>query len=266
MSRRQSLLLSPVSSESQAPCGGAGKAASANSLSRCLKGQGFPELRASTWVPSAKAGTGRPIKPEPALEEAAHLWPGPAGRNPCPLQIRCSAVSAGRLFAARTPRPQSQQVPHAPHGSGESPHRSSVSDICLASAPQMTQTCIFLSRHFPDCFPASVSSSRCGVSVWHTRGPWGSSLEAGPTSVPPPLVLLQCPCRLACLPPPRSWGAWRAEGSASSPGLEQRACCVASPREATGPVWSQERVCQLRAQAWPRGQRAPAVPTVLSGV
>ena len=229
LSQRHFLLLSPVSSESQAPCGGAGKAASANSLSRCLKGQGFPELRASTWVSSAKAGTGRPIKPEPALKEAAHLWPGPSGRSPCPLQIQCSAVSTGRLCTAHTPCPQSQQVPHAPHGSGESPHLSSVSDICLASGPQMTQTHIFLSRHFPDCFPASsLVLLPWGERLTYT-GPLGL-LSGSRSHLCPHLHSPSCSVTavLACMPlcPPRSWGAWWAEASVSSPGLEQRACCM----------------------------------------
>ena len=60
--------------------------------------------------------------------------------------------------------------------------------------------------------------------------------------------------------------AWQAQGSISSPGLEQRACCMASPRGAAGQVESQERACPLRVPAWPWGQGAPAVPTVLSGV
>lgn len=270
MSRRQSLLLSPVSSESQAPCGGAGKPASANSLSRCLKGQGFPELRASTWVSSAKAGTGRPIKPEPALEEAAHLWPGTSGRNPCPLQLRCSAASAGHLCAARTPRPRSQQVPHAPHGSGESPHLSSVSDFCLASGPQMTQTCIFLSRHFADCFPASgFVLLPPGEHLAYT-GPRGSSLEAGPTSVPtsacPPAVsLLSLPVCLSARPAaggpgwqrgpsrPQAWSsepaAWRGNGAAVVAGASLPA---ESAGLAPGTACSRGAHSPLRCLMWGR--------------
>lgn len=147
----------PVCSETPAPCGGAGKASSANSLSRCLKGQGFPELRASTWVPSAKAGTGRPVKLEPALEEAAHLWLGPSASTPAP-KVRCCLGCTGRLSAARHPtRPVPAGATRSLRLRGELAPPTPLTSACLLSLLgfQMTQTHIFLSRHFPDRFPAS---------------------------------------------------------------------------------------------------------------
>lgn len=132
---------------------------------------------------------------------------------------------------------QSQQVPHAPHGSGESPHLSSVSDICLASGPQMTQTHIFLSRHFPDRFPASsLVLLPWGERLAYT-GPLGL-LSGSRSHLCPHLHSPSCSVTavLACLPlcPPRSWGAWWAEASVSSPGLEQRACCMERRRGSCG--------------------------------
>lgn len=118
-------------SESPAPCGGAGKASSANSLSRCLKGQGFPELRASTWVPSAKAGTGRPVKLEPALEEAAHLWLGPSARYPCPEGPMLLRVHRPPLRCA-PPHPPSPRRRHTlPTAQGRA-RTSNASDVCLS--------------------------------------------------------------------------------------------------------------------------------------
>lgn len=200
-----------MSSESQAPCGGAGKASIANSLLRCLKVQGFPELGASTWVPSAKAGTRRPVKPEPVLEKAAHLWPGPSARCPCPLKIRCCPVSTGRLFAAHRPScPVPAGATCSPWVRGEFAPPASLTSAWLLSllGLQKTQTHIFLSRHFPDCFPASgfvllPQGERLTYARAHSHtGPWGCSREAGPTSVPtsacPPTVsTLSLPVRLS---------------------------------------------------------------------
>ena len=233
-----------MSSESQAPCGGAGKAFSANSLSRCLKGQGFPELGTSTWVPSAKAGTGRPVKPEPALEEAAHLWPGPSARCPCPLKIRCCSVSTGRLFAAHRPtRPVPAGATCSPWLRGELAPPVSLTSAWLLwlLGLQKTQTHVFLSRHFPDCFPASgfVLLPQGEQEPTLTQGPGAALGRLAPTPSPPSLA--------------PQLGAWRTKGSVLSSGLEQRACCRASPRGAAGQVQSQERACALRVPAWPPG-------------
>lgn len=108
-----SLLLSPSDPQNlRLPVEGPRKAFYANSLSRCREGRQFPELGASLWLPSARTGTGRLIRPEPSLEETAPLWPGPSARCPSALKTRC--------FSAPThhPSPSSLPMPHPPSGLG----------------------------------------------------------------------------------------------------------------------------------------------------
>ena len=52
------------------------------------------------------------MRPEPSLEEAAHLWPGPSASCPSALKAGCFSASTHH------PAPASLPTPHPPSGLG----------------------------------------------------------------------------------------------------------------------------------------------------